>query len=153
MSSEMDTVNASESSAMTNKSTVGSAPRLMTGFSIESILAKPDRISNNQLPNMDSINRTVDIINSSNKNEFGQMCNEFRSSVLRGTNKSFDHPTSNHGLSVDGSLDGCSGFSFSDQQLHRNELSCTTPDSSCVDDPTNMIGSDDGDLSEESGCK
>lgn len=142
----METSNASDSSVVANNNGSGSAPRILNGFSIESILAKPDRMP---AQNPDSVPRPANFTFSSGNKDYGQMCNDFRS---RDLNRPFVHPNDNH--ISDGSQEGFTSFDVNDdQQLCRNDMLCTTPDSSCIDDPANMLGSDDGDLSEESGCK
>lgn len=145
----------SEQATSANQET-GSAARIFNGFSIESILAKPDRImaskpGHQQTPAMLSMhhhNRRLsetsssDLVNGHHQQDYGPICKDLS-----------NHDPSRNLFNV------VAADHHQLQHRHANELriSCTStaPDSSCVDDPTGeAMGSEDGDNgSEESGCK
>lgn len=142
----------SEKATSANQET-GSAPRIFNGFSIESILAKPDRImaskpGHQQTPAMLAMHMRLsetssDLVNGHHQQDYGPICKDLSNHHDPSRNL-FNVVTADH---------------HQLQHRHANELriACTStaPDSSCVDDPTGeAMGSEDGDNgSEESGCK
>lgn len=140
----MNTENASCSS----HKPPGSAPRIMNGFSIECILAKPDRIGGkNEWPqstrhSVPQFPRVSGDWNNSNHQDYkDQIRSDCQSQVSRmdfHLNNSHEHLDTNPIDQQDKIMD-----------------SGTTPDSSCVNEPiVNATGSEDGDYgSEESGCE
>lgn len=138
-----------EKSSCSAKEATGSVPRIMNGFSIECILAKPDRIAISKsgwTPRSSTFPRESDYLYAQNANQdYGKMCKD----NLRATYES-DLPIHGFDLNRDGPLER----SADHQQPQEVTSFSVTSDSSSVHELPNATGSEDGDYgSEESGCK
>lgn len=135
-----------------NQQGAGSAPRIMKGFSIECILAKPDRLASPRWPTTTTRNFQFPQTNAGSYMENSQQDYaggqiENKETLIRS--------------SFDGRTDRDCELSRDDGYLKRSPhhldmiSGAPTPDSSSVIEPANATtGSEDGDYgSEESGCK